>query len=402
MTAFALALGASEGQIGILTSVRRVAGFGQLFTNHFLERLGSKRRLYHCAYGTSRTFRLLIAFLPTIPLIFISQNIVWWLISLIFVVGCADAIGLVLKKTWMSELTPPEIRGRYFGLRNIFLGIAGMAAGYLSSLYVDHWRDMGREMFGFQSLFMFSAFVGALTLVVAVMIPESPSKPKKQNLKAFLRSFQTPFRDRPFLIWIIFRGCYNFGVGFAGPFFSVYLLKELGLPLATVAIYTAIGESASIVLSRFWGTLADKYGNKVVLAISCAAKSIFPALWIFATGVDTPGAMLWLGFVHCVRGFNSAQRITMLNMVLWLSPEESRPMYISCESTVVYISAAISPFLGGLIIGLISGNNMELSILGWTHTLCAIHILFLMSAILRSASSLILIWVKSDSNNRQD
>ena len=401
MTAFALALGANEGQIGFLTSARRVAGFAQLFTNHLLERLGGKRRLYYCVFGVSRTVRFLIVFLPAISLAFVSNNAIWWLISILFVIGCADSMGIVLKKTWMSELTPPGIRGRYFGLRNVFVDSSAMIVGYLSALYVDHWKTVERGMFGFQSLFAISAFLGFLTLIVIARMPETPGEPKKQGLKTFLRSLQIPFRDKPFAIWTTFRGCYSFGTGFAGPFFPVYLLKELQLPLATVAIYTAIGGFASILLSRFWGALADNYGNKTVLVISCVGKSIFPALWIFATGVDSLGAILWLGFVHCIRGFNSAQRITTLNMALWLSPEESRPIYLSCESTVWHLASAVSPFLGGLIIGLIAGWRREVSILGWNQTLCAIHALFLISAILRSAASLILIWVKSDRNVHQ-
>ena len=129
LTAFALALGANEGQIGILTSVRRFAGFTQLLTNHLLTKLGSKRRLFFCSYGASRTAKVLVALLPGITLAFVSHNIVWWLISLIFIIGCGEAIGLVLKKTWMSEVTPMEIRGRYFGLRNIFVGFSGMLVG---------------------------------------------------------------------------------------------------------------------------------------------------------------------------------------------------------------------------------------------------------------------------------
>ena len=397
MTAFALALGANESQIGILTSVRRLAGFVQLFTHHLLERLGSKRRLYFCAYGTSHTVRVLIALLPGITLAIISHNVVWWLISLMFIMGCTNAIGLVLKKTWMSELTPIDIRGRYFGLRTMFMGI-GMLVGYLSSRYVDYWKGVGKGIFGFQSLFLFSALVGYAMLAIVSMVPEESSEPKKQDLRSFLRSFQLPFRDRSFAIWMVFRGCYNFGVGFAGPFFSVYLLKELQLPLATVAIYTMIGEIASVGLSRFWGSLADKYGSKAVLIIACVGKSIFPALWIFATGVDTFWAIIWLGFVHSVRGFNSAQRITMLNMALWLSPEESRPMYLACESTIMNLFSAVSPFLGGLFLGAMASRYMEISLFGWP--LSAIHVLFITSAVLRGASSLILIWVKSDSRQR--
>jgi len=396
MTAFALVLGASERQIGILTSARRFAGFMQLLTNHFLMRTGSRRRLSQYIFGVSRTVRVIIALLPSIPLIFVSQNAVWYLIFLTFIIGSVDSMGLVLKNTWMSELAPRNIRGRYFGLRSLLTGFAGMLIGYLGGLYVDYCRELQREMFGFQSFFLAAALIGYSTLILLSIVPEVPNEPKKENLREFLSGFRILFRDKPFVIWMFFHGGWSFATGFAGPFFSVYLLKELKLPLATVALYTALGELSSISLARLWGQLADKYGNKRVLIICCVAKSIFPALWIFATGTDTLGAIIWLGLVHCVRGFNSGQRITILNMALWLSPQEHRATYLSSENSLVNILSAISPFVGGLIIGLIGDWHSEISILGWRHTLCALHIFFFISAISRSSSSMILGWVKSD------
>lgn len=400
MTAFALTLGSSDRQIGILTSLRCLAGFAQLFTNHLLERIGSKRNLYYWSFGTYRTVGLFIATLPTIALVFGFHHITWWLIALMFIISCADAIGTVLKKTWMSELTPMEIRGRYFGLRNLLIGFFAMLVGYLSSLYVDYCKAAGKAIFGFQSFFLFSTLLGYSTLVIISRVPDVADKPRRQNLKALLRNFQVPFKDKPFALWMTFYGCYNFAVGFAGPFFTVYLLKELQLSLATVAIYTAIGEISSISLSRLWGSLADKYGNKTVLVVACIGKSIFPALWIFTTGTDNIWAIIWLGFVHSVRGFNSAQNIAAFNMVLWLSPESSRPMYLACESAIVNLTSAISPFLGGLLLGAMEGKHIGMSALGWHYDVSAMHILFLISAVLRGASSLILIRIKSDSSRR--
>jgi len=397
MTAFALALGSNEQQIGILTSARRFAGFTQLLTNHFLMRTGSRRRFSQYIFGASSTVRIIIALLPSIPLIFVSHNTVWCLIFLIFIIGSTDAIGLVLKNTWMSEITPRGIRGRYFGLRRLLTGFSGMLIGYLGGLYVDYWRNSQKEMFGFQSLFLVGALIGYSTLILLSIVPEVPSEPKKENLKEFLEGFRILFRDKPFVIWMLFHGCYSFSTGFAGPFFTVYLLKELQLSLATVALYTALGEIASISLARLWGQLADKYGNKRILVVCCVAKSIFPALWIWATGVDNLGAIIWLGFVHCVRGFNSGQQITILNMALWLSPQKHRATYLSSENSFTNILSAISPFVGGLIIGLIGDWHKEVAILRWYHTLRPLHILFFISAILRGTSSLMLNCVKTDS-----
>ena len=397
MTAFALALGSNEQQIGILTSARRFAGFMQLLTNHFLMKTGSRRRLSQYIFGVSGTVRVMIALFPSIPLAFVSRNAVWYLISLIFIIGSVDAMGLVLKNTWMSELAPRSIRGRYFGLRKLLTGFSGMLIGYLGGLYVDYRRGSQREMFGFQSLFLVGALIGYSTLILLSIVPEVSNEPRKESLKEFLGGFRILFRDKPFVIWMLFHGCWSFATGFARPFFTVYLLKELQLSLATVALYTALGEIASISLAQLWGQLSDKYGNKRILVVCCIAKSIFPALWILATGVDTLWAIIWLGFVHSVRGFNSGQQITILNMALWLSPREHRATYLSSENSFTNILSAISPFVGGLIIGLIGDWHREVTILRWYHTLCPLHILFFISAISRGTSSLILGWVKSDS-----
>lgn len=394
LTAYALAIGSSERQIGILSTARNLAGFAQLLTNHLLQWIGSKRRLFYHTFGASRTIRVIVTFLPIIPLAFVSNNVAWWLIALMFLVSGGDAVTLILKKTWMSEITPPEIRGKYFGLRGLLSDFSGMLMGYFGGLYIDHFRVLGREIFGFQSILLFSTLIGYSTLFIVSKIPEVSREPEKQGLKDFFRSFQLPFRDRPFLVWTIYDACYSFAVGFAGPFFTVYLLKELNLPLATVALYTAIGEISSISLSRLWGSLVDKYGNLTILTVACIGKSIFPALWIFTSGANTLWAILWLGFVHSVRGFNSAQSITTLNMTLLLSPEKERPIYLACESTIANFLSAISPFIGGLLLGAMGGKHIELSIFSWNQTFCPMHLLFFISAILRGSASLILIKVR--------
>ena len=397
LTAYALALGSNERQIGMLSTARHFASFAQLLTSYFLEKTGSKRLLFYYVFGITNTIRLLVPVLSVIPFIFVHQNIVWCLIALMFLISSGESIILVLKKAWMSEITPVDIRGRYFGLRGLIGDSSGMIIGYLSGLYVDRWKQANGEMFGFQSFLLVSAIAGYLAFVIVSRIPEISDNKGRQSLKDFLGSFREPFRDKTFSIWILFNASYSFAVGFAGPFFTVYLLRELGLPLATVAIYTAIGEIPSIGLSRFWGSLADRYGNMIVLVISTIAKSIFPALWIFTSGNNSFWAITWLVFVHSIRGFNSAQGITMLNILLEISPQKSRPMYLAYESTIVNLVAAISPFIGGILLELISERHTDISFL--CLQLKPMHLLFLISALLRSISSLALIWVSTGKTN---
>jgi MFS family permease len=222
---------------------------------------------------------------------------------------------------------------------------------------------------------------GVVSLFLLRTVPE-PRMAEGQGEVGFLRSLALPYLDRSFRRFLGFPVLWSFAAGFAGPFFTVYMIQDLGINYALIGAYTNLGMLASLYCVRFWGQLADRFGNKPVLSMAACMKAIFPFLWVFATS----RSYIYLGLVHLVRAFNSAQKLTELNMALKLSPEEDKAVYLSGYRSLTKVCSAVSPILGGILAGVVAGRGMELPFL----SLHGLHFMFILSGILRLSSLLVL------------
>jgi MFS family permease len=372
MTGFALALGASDFLIGLLSTATMVGALGQLTTNTLIERIGSRRHTCLIALGVARLLRGGIILLPFLfPPLRMGAFVVLIVITAFF-----GSIGFVSRISWMADLVPQEIRGRFFGARIRAITIPSMLIGVTAGWALDGWKSAypGREIPGFQVLLAAGTLIGLTALLALRRIPEPPLARSAQPLP-FLQTLRFPFEHRPFRRLITFNLVWSFAVEFAAPFFVVYMIKQLGVDYIYITIFTAMGELASMTCSGFWGRLADRFGNKPVLTICATCKAIFPILWVFVT----PGSYILLGLVHLVRAFNSGQEITTLNLVLKLSPDENRAIYISSHRVLLNLFGAISPAVGGGLATLMSETRVPLGFL----TLYGLHFLFLLSGISR-------------------
>ncbi|MFP4641617.1 MAG: hypothetical protein ACOC6S_00795 [Chloroflexota bacterium] len=69
----------------------------------------------------------------------------------------------------------------------------------------------------------------------------------------------------------------------ATPFFAVYMLQRLGLPLLSVMAFSVLSQVFNILFLRVWGALVDRLGMKVVLS-SCASLYLLVIFgWVFTT-----------------------------------------------------------------------------------------------------------------------
>ena len=84
----------------------------------------------------------------------------------------------------------------------------------------------------------------------------------------------------------------NFATYVAGPFFAVYMLRDLRFDYLTYVVVIATGALANLMFLTFWGKRADRAGNIKVLRItsifvplSCRAYLI----WYRCSALVEPG-----------------------------------------------------------------------------------------------------------------
>ena len=132
------------------------------------------------------------------------------------------------------------------------------------------------------------------------------------------------------------------GVSFLGTLTAVYFVQDMGGHEGAWALVTASSLLAQTICQRYWGPLADKFGPKNVMAVSGIAVCFVPVMWFLAP-------VSWLGLViNFVSGFMwGGYNLAAFNLLLELTPDDNRSMYIGAYNTFMGLATAVGPVLGG-------------------------------------------------------
>ncbi|MBI4200625.1 MAG: MFS transporter [Chloroflexi bacterium] len=356
----AIALKGTAFQIGLLVGVPYLAAaLAQLFTHRLVAWLRSRKRVMLWSVGLSVLPWLGIAWLPHVGL----PDPVAWLIPLAAGVMVLQNLSAPAWGSWIADLLPMRRRGDYLGLRMAAAGVVASAAVLAFGVLLD--RLDSRVYWGFSAVFVLAVVLrlGSLALLSGMHEPMVRGGPNGPGLWTFLGSLG---RTRLGHL-VLYMGLLYFGTNVAGPYFAVYMLRDLGVGYATFMFLNAANVVAAIVGVRFWGLYADRYGNRAVLRITGVAISFLPLLWLFSqwvpylVAINAAGGFVWGGLTLCA-----------LNFVYELAPSAAR------TRAVGHFNASIGAgvFLGGLAGGIIAGRVPLL----FEHRLMT---LFLLSGVLR-------------------
>lgn len=343
LVGYALALKASEVQVGLLAAFPLVANVAQVFSTYLIELTGRRRPL---ALWGGAFARLIWLFLIGASLYLSSRRsllfLSMWIVALSQI---GTAINNLAWMSWMADLVHEEMRGRYFGLRNAVLGAAALVATLAGGHFLDAWKAShpSGEMDALRVIFLTGVSCGVVSLLVQSRIYEPPLQEGSET-QPFLQRLQLPFRDPNFRAFLSFSIAWNFAVYFTAPFFVVYMLKALKLSYATVTTYAVVSSIADLASVHLWGRLSDRETNKPILLFTSFFAALIPYGWLF-TNSDT---WILMGFLHLQGGlFWAGIRLCTGNLVLKISPPTNRSIYFSTFNAVAGLMAVIAPILGG-------------------------------------------------------
>jgi MFS family permease len=382
LTGFALLLGANELHIGILAAIPFVAQLTQLGSSFVIEQKGKRKRTC-LAFANVNRYSWLLVFAV---LLFRNPEhnpiSIWILVGASILSYLFGSAGGVAWLSWMADLVPEEIRGRFFAKRNMILGIVGVVVTLLAGKYLDLWKNLGSrvEIYGFLSVFLIAVTCGVTSLHFLKKIPDLEKERSKGEGFTFWKTIKIPFGDSNFLRFAIFSTVWGFSVNLASPFFAVYMLKDLNMSYALLALVTILNEISSILSLPLWGRLSDRFGSKPVLFLTTLSAALLPMLWLFTVSrhfvliiiiLQLYGGLFWSGL-----------NLNNNNLLLKLAPKENNSIYLATFAALTGLATAVAPILGGFLANELRGTALNL---GFTR-IHDLHFLFLISGILRLAS----------------
>ncbi len=332
---FALALGAGPREIGWLNGLAQLIYAALLIPGARLaERWGRRKALVVIAVGLARA------------------NLILWVLLPFFLTGHA-AIGLVVltgalraglwglgAPAWTSlagEWVPSEIRGRYFGWRNIGSGIAALIGVAVAGWLITALGGVR----GYQAAFSIAFILGAVGLAVFASIPEvGPRAVRGKRLPPWRE-----IRQRPaFLGYLATAGVWNFSLFLAGPFFNVYLAQNLGASARTIGLLSMVSAGTALIGQWVFGRWSDRIGAPRGMWRAGMLIPLLPWAWLLVRApwhvipINALAGFLWAGFELC-----------NLNTLLVLSSPETRPRYAALYNLIVGISSTLGAVIGGWI-----------------------------------------------------
>lgn len=379
LTGLVVELGGQIQHVAWIQSAMLIGGFFQVATNSILIRVGSRKRFCLLALATVRLLRTGIAALPFLVTLGIDRSLLLKPLGMLMLLsGVFGMSAEVVRQSWIADLVPASLRGRFFGRRLQISGGVTMVTTLAYAWFIDAWRSFGHDALGaFQIIIGFGAGVGFASLWYIWKIPEPPPHGKTSRTR-FLTSLALPFRQQQYRWFIVLRSSFSFSAGLCGGFFHFFMLHYLGMSYILIGATDFLSQLIGLVAAPYWGRLADQWGTKRMLTIALVAKAIFPFLWL----VMLPQWWYLVFAVVLMRVFNTAQEIGFLNLGLQLAPRENRAAYIAMERGLNNLVRAGAPALAGILAVAIGESVWKAGAIPFT----ALHLLFLLSGIARLAS----------------
>lgn len=373
LTAFALALGASDLHIGLIAGLSTAAYAGLLAGAQVSLRIGSRRRVVLPAALAGRCLWMALAGLVFLPL---APNVrIGLFLGVVFAANALTQAAVSPWNDWIAVLVPEERRGRYFGVRNAFCGAAGMLAALAAGKSFDFLRARHPEGFGpFLPFFLGAGLLALAAAALTARMWDPPSAPRPLGRDSLLR----PFRHPPFRALMRFHGLWACACAVAGPFFGAHMLRNLHMPMSLIAWYGVVAGTVGLLSHPLWGRITDRYGNRPVLVFNIAAVVSLPLIWLWITPDRI--VLLWVDALLtglCWPGLNLA----LFNLVLGTAPAEERQSFLAAQGVLVGAAHFAAALAGGGLAEALSGFSVRMG----NVQLVNFHVLFVLSSVSRLA-----------------
>lgn len=338
-------LGADSFQVGLVFAWTFLLTPVQVLVMAFLPHLGFKRLTL--AGWSARAWCLLVPI--GLALLAPRETTPWMIHAMIvamFLYSLSRAIGTAALTTWIYQLIPPAIRGRYWATDQMLSGIAIMGSLIFYALL-------------FAVVPAFTAFVVAYSIAIAgawianQKIRKLPDvdRPKMLSIEKIVT--ETP---RLMLEPSLFRTYLWLSVPWfvtltpIAPFTTYYLKVVANVSSAQVILLTMLTYFGLIAANWFMRTRMDRIGAKPFFRVSYLLLSVIAVGWL----VYVYGGGRWrfmLPPLYFLQGMASGCWTSAnLSYLAKIVPEADRALPVSIHGAVITFLGGCSPVVWGLFL----------------------------------------------------
>lgn len=349
ITFLAMELGAQGFAVAAILAIQSLVSLLRLSTPWWVDWFGSKKVVWLAASLVSYGLLALLPFTITLPHRLDRVDPLTVLIVILAIHQTFESLAAVALWSWLGDLVPSAIRGRYFGRRQMLQLVCITIAVPLSGWFIDHWKTQhpqaAEQLLGYAAVIGCSALLLLLSLVPLALAPElpprrsiNPSRPSEQA--------EPLWRPQPYRWLLAFTLGFSVANGFTQAAQNRYPREVLQLGLFELTLMVTVMRVGQTLLTAWLGPLSDRRGNRPIL-IACqlvvASGMLFYAL-------ASPAAPHWLWGAWFVWIAFAGHNLCQNNLLLKLVPPHRNTFPIAAQQALSAVGFAFSALAGGWLL----------------------------------------------------
>ena len=347
---FLLELGATSVEIGMLSSFPMLVNLLQPLGAYLGDRTTSRLRYLLWIFSPSRLLWLILVlgiwantkgYLP-------SHQLIYSTLAIVLVTHVMGSLGSPAWVSWMAILVPRRLRGRYFGFRNSAASLTNLLSIPLLGWVVSAWPH--GSIPAYAGILLLGVIFGILSLGCQFFKADINPQIKLETQDKQEQEAKGKFRMTSNFCWfLIYFSFWTFAVNVSNPFFNLYMLDNLGIDVSWVTIYNSLTAAANLLMLLWWGKLADRIGNRLILLLVGMVVAVTPVFWLLASS-DRISLWLWLPLLHLLGGGTwAAIDLCINNMQMDVAPARSQASYFAIAAAAAGVAGAIGTTAGGFL-----------------------------------------------------
>ncbi len=348
LPAFALALGMGPIASGMVASVPILAGAViQLAAPLAVARVGSNRR-----WVIACTTVQAACFVPFVWWAVRGHAELWQILVAAAAYWSAGMASAPAWTAWMATLVPDQIRTPYFAQRNR-LGQLGVFLGFVVGGLVLQWGEQRSALLpAFAVLF---AIAGAFRLGSTACLwscrepprqdPADDHRGTEQPLASRVATALRSMAERPSGSLVAYLCCFVFGAQFAAPYFTPFMLRQLGFSYHAFMLVFATSFLTKALLLPAIGRLASRIGSLSLLWVASLAIGPLALLWL------PSGNVAYLSVVQVVAGACwAAYELAVMLLFFEMLSERERAGVVTVYNLGIAVATVAGAACGGLLL----------------------------------------------------
>jgi len=370
-------MGSSGVMIGAIAAIQQIATlFVQVPFAIYTDRLRRRKAVWAISAFLHRILWFVPAFV--VPLmIFGKDTAIWTIVTAVGIGSILAQICTALWYSWLADLVPERVRGRFWGRRLIFTNATHIAALYITGYILDLY-EKADSYAGFVIVLVVGGLFGLAGVLVHLWVPESlPHHTSKSE--SVLKRIVAPFKDRNFSRLIVLLSVWCFAMGLISQFSVVYLKREFDFGYMDICFIMIASSAGNILTATFWGHLIDRMGAKTFWLLMLLLLPIASGSWLLLTKTVYAVSVPFFGVVELRQAFvlvlitnaiggalYGGAGLANVTLVTGVAPKKGRTMSMAVLWSIVGIPSSIGALLAGKFMDVLGSDPFGWRLLSGT------------------------------------